>query len=205
MGENISSRITEDSMQRLMMEIGDVFRNFLEGKPGKYPPRKMELELKRKDGSTVWTEVNVNTLTDQDKRPVGTVGITRDITQRRRDRKELEMLLSAFKLTSEAILVTDLEGNIQDVNDSFLELFKVNDREKIIGIKGFSLLEMKEKEKARNGMEALIADGSTSNAIYEIKDLNGELLTINTNAALLRDENGDPKGFVIIVKMITED
>jgi PAS domain S-box-containing protein len=41
-----------------------------------------EIELKRKDGSTVWTETSCRLLRVPDGKPLGLVGVTRDITQR---------------------------------------------------------------------------------------------------------------------------
>ena len=45
--------------------------------------RTVDLEFTCKDGSTVWTEVKATLLRDPDGRPVGILGVTRDITKRR--------------------------------------------------------------------------------------------------------------------------
>ena len=51
--------------------------------------RTIELEIKCKDGSTIWTEVKMSFLRDQLGNPTGVIGVTRDIT----DRKHLEAQL----------------------------------------------------------------------------------------------------------------
>jgi len=51
--------------------------------------RTIELEIKCKDGSTIWTEVKMSFLRDQLGNPTGVIGVTRDIT----DRKHLETQL----------------------------------------------------------------------------------------------------------------
>lgn len=43
----------------------------------------MELELLRKDGSTVWVETSLRFLTDREKNPMGVLGVTRDISARK--------------------------------------------------------------------------------------------------------------------------
>ncbi len=53
-------------------------------------PRVEEFEQYRKDGSTVWTEVKMVFLRDDAGRPVGILGVTRDITERKKIEKELE-------------------------------------------------------------------------------------------------------------------
>ena len=52
----------------------------------------VELELNRKDGSTIWTEVRANFLRDPDGRAVGFVGVMRDITERKRADEKLRKL-----------------------------------------------------------------------------------------------------------------
>jgi hypothetical protein len=47
-----------------------------------------EMELVRKDGSTVWTEITMNVLYDEAGTAKGFMGITRDITERRRAEEE---------------------------------------------------------------------------------------------------------------------
>lgn len=51
--------------------------------------RSLELEFKCKDGSTIWTEAKVSFLCGADERPVGLVGVVRDVTERKRAEGEL--------------------------------------------------------------------------------------------------------------------
>lgn len=50
----------------------------------------LELELLRQDGSTVWAEVNASLLRDDQERPVGLLGVTRDISARRKLEAQLQ-------------------------------------------------------------------------------------------------------------------
>ena len=54
--------------------------------------RTLELEFKRKDGSRVWTESQMSFLLDEQGRPSGILGVTRDITERRGAAEELRRL-----------------------------------------------------------------------------------------------------------------
>ena len=51
----------------------------------------LELELIRKDGSIVPVEMKVNLLRDDDGRPTGFLGVTRDITERKRLEEQLRL------------------------------------------------------------------------------------------------------------------
>jgi len=52
----------------------------------------MELELRRKDGSTVWVEAIMTFLRDQDDQAIGILGVSRDIAERKEAREKLEEL-----------------------------------------------------------------------------------------------------------------
>ncbi len=65
--------------------------------------RTLELEMGRKDGSTVWTEVRFSFIRDENQRPVGILGVTRDITQRK---GEIERVRKALGATVQAIAMT---------------------------------------------------------------------------------------------------
>jgi len=53
---------------------------------------KVELEMYCKDGSTIWTEMGMTWLRDSDGKPVGILGVTRDISERKRMEEERERL-----------------------------------------------------------------------------------------------------------------
>lgn len=54
--------------------------------------RTLELEVLKKDGSTVWTETQVSFLWGDHGEPTGILGVTRDITERRRAADEMQTL-----------------------------------------------------------------------------------------------------------------
>lgn len=49
-----------------------------------------EAELKRKDGSTVWTEINLSTIRNPEGRTTGFAGVVRDITERKQAEDNLK-------------------------------------------------------------------------------------------------------------------
>ena len=51
--------------------------------------RTLELEQVRKDGTTFWTEVNTRFVIDENEEIVGVMGVTRDITERRKSEQDL--------------------------------------------------------------------------------------------------------------------
>ena len=59
--------------------------------------RTLQLEMRRKDGTTVWTEVKFSFIRDENQRPVGILGVTRDITERKQAEEELQQTLESLR------------------------------------------------------------------------------------------------------------
>jgi len=86
----------------------------------------LELEQVCKDGSTVWTEVKVGLLRDQDNRPVAILGVGRDISERKRAEDALRESERRFRTLSEAAsegIVIHKKGRILDASQRFAEMF----------------------------------------------------------------------------------
>ncbi len=87
--------------------------------------RTLELELRCKDGSTVWTEVKAKLLRDPEGKPIGILGVTRDISERKQAEErvriyqdQLRSLSSELSLTEERErrrLATDLHDSIGQI------------------------------------------------------------------------------------------
>ncbi|MBN1807834.1 MAG: PAS domain S-box protein [Planctomycetes bacterium] len=78
------------------------------------PHRKKVLELlqKRKDGSSVWTEATASFIRDETGRPVGIVGVTRDISERKRLEEER---LKTQKLESLGLLAGGIAHDFNNI------------------------------------------------------------------------------------------
>jgi len=61
-------------------------------------PPTLQLEMVRKDGSTVWTEVKFSFIRDENQRPLGIMGVTRDITERRQTEEALRESEEKFRV-----------------------------------------------------------------------------------------------------------
>jgi len=82
--------------------------------------RTLELEVLRKDGSTIWVETIMTFLRNADGQPTEILGITRDITERKQAEQailESEQRTSVLSAAAfEGIVISD-SGKIVDVND----------------------------------------------------------------------------------------
>lgn len=77
----------------------------------------IEGEVFRKDGRLVCVEISARKLPDG-----SFLGIVRDVTERKRAEEKLRQLSSAVEHSPSAIVITDMNGNIEYVNPKFTEL-----------------------------------------------------------------------------------
>lgn len=82
------------------------------------PP--FEWTLQRADGSPVDAEVAVSGLSHEGHRSL--VVVARDITERKRAIRELQLLHAALQATPEGVIVTDAEGRIEWANAAFTRM-----------------------------------------------------------------------------------
>jgi PAS domain S-box-containing protein len=96
-----------------------------------------EVALKHKDGKTVPVELNVTSLLGADGKPIGRIGVARDIAERKNAeeilRESEKKFRSFFDLSPQAIALTEVEtGKLVDVNDMLCSLAQYSPEE-IIG------------------------------------------------------------------------
>lgn len=73
-----------------------------------------------KEGHIIWLQVNVSLVRDTNDEPVNFVTQIQDITQRLLAEAQLNQLSQAVEQSTEAIIITDVIGKIEYVNDTFV-------------------------------------------------------------------------------------
>ncbi|MFZ5433292.1 MAG: response regulator [Calditrichota bacterium] len=93
----LEDTLTPESYRYVTTALHDVITAEKAGAMDVKKIHTVDLELKCKDGSTVWTEVRISILHDSDNKPIGFLGVTRDISERKRAEDALKTTSSQLK------------------------------------------------------------------------------------------------------------
>ncbi len=118
----------------------EVFAEELEIERGKQKgtqrSRTIEVEINCKDNSTIWAEIKMSFFRDQNGKPLGVIGVTRNITERKQAEEGLreseEKYRSLFENTGTATFITDEDMTVSQVNAKCEELSGYS-RDEIVG------------------------------------------------------------------------
>jgi PAS domain S-box-containing protein len=155
----------------------------------------LELRIKHKKGYWVWIEVKGNAFKDKDGKIKGIL-IGRDITERkeanRRIKESEEKYRTIFNASPEFIYLTDLKGNILDVNQAFLKKTKISLNEiqnkRILDyFVGENLEDLKAKiNELRAGKVITNLEATVENALGEIYDCEINAVPLKENGKITK-------------------
>ncbi len=112
-GQGIDEGLAPASCEVARKVLAEELALETEGAGDRFRTRTLELEHLRKDGSTFWAEAKMTFLRDADGRPIGILGVTRDISERKRAEESLreaeQRLRAMFENASDGILLADAQ------------------------------------------------------------------------------------------------
>jgi len=136
LAQTVEETLTPASFELAMkaLEEEDLAERSGHRDPGR--SRTLELEVRCKDGSTLWTEHTISAVRDQSGRPVALLGVARDITYRHRAETELRVqkaLIDRILTTlPNAVLVVDRDMRVVLANKTFDHSFHTH-RSRVVG------------------------------------------------------------------------
>lgn len=158
MGLTVQAVLTPDSNARALKEFyaklaygentGDFSR-----------PATLELELRHKDGGSLWAEVTAAFMLGEDNRPIGVLGVTRDIRERIRTRQEREKLLASLERSKKMEALGTLAGGVaHDLN---------NVLSGVVSYPDLILLDLPQDSPLRRRIEIIRESGKKAAAIVQ--------------------------------------
>jgi PAS domain S-box-containing protein len=202
MKQKIEEVLTPESYQKAIKLISEILHidHKLSNKP--IQKRLIELEMIRKDQTTVWTEVLASLIIDENNNPVGILGVTRDISKRKAALDELRKLSRAVEQSPVSILITDPNGTIEYVNPSFSEITGYTSAE-IIGKNPRILKSGDTSDEAYKILWDTIASGNTWRGEFRNLKKNGEHFFESASISPIKDKNGHITHYLAVKEDIT--
>jgi len=133
---------------------------------------------------------------------VGTLQESQSSLQMQRKREQ--KLRLTIESVAEGIMTTDLKGQITDLNDSNVLMHGYLNKDEIIGENILNLVVEKDRPMFEEAINKALMTGRSSNSEYVMLKANGSTFFGEMSAALLKDSDGEPTGFVIGTKDVTE-
>lgn len=203
--------MTPSSLEALLNEFSRV-RDEIE--QGGNPTVRLEVEQYRKDGSTIWVEAAIKPMRDDTGRLTGFVGVSRDISVRRKIEASLQASEEKFRQIVSSI------PNIVSILDMNLRFTYVsNSVQRILGYTpeecmSLSIEQIFTPESLAIALKLFQerleanAQGSDPNYIHILEleqyHKNGSTMLIENTMTFLRDANGVPVAILSVSADITE-
>ncbi len=166
--------------------------------------RTFESKELRKDGSTFVGEVSAALLWSDDGKPVGVIGITRDITERKQAELERIRLATAIEQAAEAIFITDPDRIIQYGNPAF-ERLSGYDNTEIIGLHTRVFRSYQHDEAFYRNMRDTLERGEVWSGRIINKKKDGTFYDAESTISPVKDESGAVINYVGIHRDITRE
>ncbi|MFH1080659.1 MAG: PAS domain S-box protein [Pseudomonadota bacterium] len=181
---------------------------------GLNPTAVMDVEEYRKDGSTVWVEISMTTMRDDKGNLTGYVGVTRDITERKRTEAALQASEEKFRQIvgsiPNVVLILDMNLRFTYVSDSVQRILGYTPEEAMTVTLDQILTPESLAIAFKSFQERLEANAKVPDPNYvlilELEEYhkNGSTVFLENTMAFLRDANGAPLGILCVAADITE-
>lgn len=161
-----------------------------------------EVRLQRKDGSSFIGEISSRTL--EVKGEPGIQVWVRDVSQKKRSERALKRLATAVDQVAEAILITDVMGNIKYVNPAFERITGYSHQE-VIGKKPNMLKSGQHDEAFYKQIWETISKGEAWAGQFVNKKKDGTLYHEDATISPVRDSSGKILNYVAVKRDITRE
>lgn len=205
MGQSLSDAITPKSLNVLME---DYLRVLPEIEKGNNPTSHLELEQYKKDGSTFWTEVTLSPMRDGTGHMTGIVGVSRDISERKRMEAELKEAEEKYRTILETMdsgyYEVDLKGTMRFCNPALRKFLGYGEEEELTGLPFSAYMDEDEVQRIYGIFHEVYVSGKPCGDFYwRLTRKDGASAYSAASVYPMRDAQGSIAGFRGTVRDIT--
>jgi len=161
-----------------------------------------EVPYQRKDGSVFTGETFGTKIQDESGNVIGFIGIIRDISERKRFNERLRLSQKIFEDAGKAILVTDADQKIIEMNDAFCEITGYR-RQELVGKYPQNLYSSRHDEEFQQNLwDKLKHSGFWQGELWQHKK-EGEEYPNWASFSVVKNEHGKANNYVAVFSDIS--
>jgi len=119
-------------------------------------------------------------------------------------RESEERFRSLFEASPDAIVLADLTGRVQMVNRRAVAMLGGEDMEAFIGHSALDFIVPEDRSRVADNAERALETGSTHGLASVLLRKDGARFYGEISASVVRDVQGRPSGFIIVIRDVTE-
>ncbi|MEK6756284.1 MAG: PAS domain S-box protein [Bacteroidota bacterium] len=169
--------------------------------------RDFEYEGRRKDGSKIWISASARAVQDTNETVLYYEGTAEDITRRKRAEEALkqseEDYRSIFENAVEGICRSTVDGKFLKVNPALVKMLGYDSEEELLNVDIPTQVYYDPLDRLEFQRKIAELDKVTSLEL-RMKKRNGELIHVNVNDRIQRDDNGEILYYEATIEDVTE-
>ncbi|MBF0344518.1 MAG: response regulator [Nitrospirae bacterium] len=178
------------------------YERFVRTFKGQSSTKNFVSRLRRADGSELIIEQNIRIVKDDDGSPMYYEGFVNDVTECKQAEEQLIKLSSAIVQSPVAVIISDLNGNMEFVNPKFIEITGYT-RDEVIGKNPKILQSGNTPKEVYKDLWKTISKGSTWHGELLNKKKDGTLYWNNATISPIRDAEGAITHYLSVNEDIT--
>lgn len=115
-----------------------------------------------------------------------------------------EQLKAVLDSSPNAILITDLEGEIVECNRETLRLTRFASKEEVIGMEVLEFVEERDRARVSESLRLVLERGTVKNVEFDLLTRVGKGLVGELSVNAIQDSVGNPTNLLLIISDITE-
>ncbi|MDP2751795.1 MAG: PAS domain S-box protein [Rhodocyclaceae bacterium] len=155
------------------------------------------------NGQTIWVNERADLQFDAKGKLIGGIGITMDITERKRAHDALAMLSLAIEQSYNSIVITNAQAEIEFVNAAFTKITGYSPEE-VLGRNPRLLNAGLTPKDTHLAMWQALSEGHTWHGEIINRCKNGDLIVVNQSISPIRQNGGSITHYIAINEDITE-
>ena len=206
--QSITDRLTPESGVIAERVFKEEILKALNGKDVRGYSVTLELDYVCKDSSIKRGELLITPVFDDYGQLSAIHGVTRDISKKHLAEQKLRtseaLYHSILTASPDQIAITTMDGRLLLISPKGYELFGINNQTDITNYFVFDFILHSEREVAVERIQNMHKGVFSGVGEYTGIKLDGSEIPIEVNAEFIRNENGDPKNMIFVIRDITE-